>query len=447
MCDTSLATEKFTKTQKRIFAKNSDREPNEAQSILHLPRKEYPPNTKLKTTFIEIPQTSVTFEVFLSKPFHMWGAEMGVNEFGVCIGNEAVFTNLNIKKKNDGLTGMDLLRLALERCKTAKDALSLITELLEQYGQDACGGYKNQSFYYHNSFIIADRTDGYVLETADKYWVSKKIDTFYAISNGLTIESDFDGISSALSEKIKSKNHFSFKKQFSDSFYTYMSHCSDRRSLHKKTAESLQNIHSEYHTKLAMETLKTHEIQIDDFEPCNGSMKSLCLHATGPTTPNQTNGSLIVEWDTSETNQDPLRVYYTGTSTPCLSLFKPFFFGTKNFISASSLDSGGSYADTLWWLHESVARKSNFDYQGVRSLLVPSLIGLQDSIMNITKESIPSAKKEEIQWRFLKDHVNVLKKIDDELLHSNIGKSRWQNPIFQLYWNGQNKNLGFRFSN
>lgn len=207
MCDTSLATEKFTKTQKRIFAKNSDREPNEAQSILHLPRKEYPPNTKLKTTFIEIPQTSVTFEVFLSKPFHMWGAEMGVNEFGVCIGNEAVFTNLNIKKKNDGLTGMDLLRLALERCKTAKDALSLITELLEQYGQDACGGYKNQSFYYHNSFIIADRTDGYVLETADKYWVSKKIDTFYAISNGLTIESDFDGISSALSEKIKSMSY------------------------------------------------------------------------------------------------------------------------------------------------------------------------------------------------------------------------------------------------
>lgn len=446
MCDTSLATEKFTKTQKRIFAKNSDREPNEAQSILHVPRKEYPQNAKVKTSFIEIPQTPVTYEVFLSKPFHMWGAEMGVNEFGVCIGNEAVFTNLKIHKKNDGLTGMDLLRLALERCKTAKDALSCITELLERFGQDACGGYKNQSFFYHNSFIIADRTDGYVLETADRYWVSKKIDSFYAISNGLTIESDYDETSKGLLDKLKhkSKKDFSFKKEFSDSFYTYMSHCSVRRNLHKRTAEAFQNLHTTYHTKLAMETLKTHEIPIDDFEPCNGSMKSLCLHSTGLTTPNQTNGSLVVEWDTSETNQDPLRVYYTGTSTPCLSLFKPFFFGTKNFINASSLDSNASFSDTLWWLHESIARKSNFDYQGVRSILLPSLIGLQDSVMNVTKESIPSTKKEETQWRFLKDHVNVLKKIEDELLDANIGKSRWQNPLYQLYWNGQNKHLGFR---
>ncbi|TGK52443.1 C69 family dipeptidase [Leptospira bouyouniensis] len=449
MCDTSLATEKFTKTQKRIFAKNSDREPNEAQSILHLPRIEHPKNSVLKTTYIEIPQTNVTFEVFLSKPFHMWGAEMGVNEFGVCIGNEAVFTNLKINKKNNGLTGMDLIRLALERSKTAKDALFLITELLEKYGQDACGGYQNQSFFYHNSFIIADRTDGYVLETADRYWVAKKIDSFYAISNGLTIESDFDYSSTNLIQKLKykSNNDFSFKNYFSDSFYTYMSHCTDRRNLHQITAEQFQNKHTTYNSKLAIETLKIHSIDTDEFEPCNSSMKSLCLHATGPTTPNQTNGSLVVEWDTSETNQDPMRVFYTGTSTPCLSLFKPFFFGTKNFINASSLESDGKYEDTLWWLHESIARKANFDYQGVRSILLPSLVGLQESVFTLTKDSIPIQKKEEIQWRFLKDHVNILKKIDDELLISKIGRSRWQNPLFQLYWSGQNKKLGFRTVN
>jgi dipeptidase len=449
MCDTSLATEKFTKTQKRIFAKNSDREPNEAQSILHVPRMEHPKDSILKTTYIEIPQTSTTFEIFLSKPFHMWGAEMGVNEFGVCIGNEAVFTNLKISKMNNGLTGMDLIRLALERSKTAKDALFLITELLEKYGQDACGGYQNKTFFYHNSFIIADRTDGYVLETADRYWVAKKIDSFYAISNGLTIESDFEYSSTNLIEKLKykSKKDFSFKECFSDTFYTYMSHCKDRRHLHKATAEQYLNTHTSYNSKQAIETLKTHPIDSDEFEPNHSSMKSLCLHATGPTTPNQTNGSLVVEWDTSETNQDPLRVYYTGTSTPCLSLFKPFFFGTKNLINASSLDSSGTYSDTLWWLHESIARRSNFDYQGVRSILVPSLVGLQESVFSLTNESLPMQKKEDLQWQFLKDHVNVLKQIDDELLASKIGSSRWQNPLFQIYWSGQNSNLGFRTFN
>ncbi|EMY68545.1 C69 family dipeptidase [Leptospira vanthielii] len=447
MCDTSLATEKFTKTQKRIFAKNSDREPNESQSILHVPRLEHKKGSLLRTTYIEIPQTPVTYEVFLSKPFHMWGAEMGVNEFGLCIGNEAVFTNLKISKRNNGLTGMDLIRLALERCKSAKDGLFLITELLETYGQDACGGYENKSFFYHNSFIIADRTDGYVLETADRYWVAKKIDSFYAISNGLTIGSDFDYSSPNLIDTLRknSNRDFSFKDYFSDQFYTYMSHCKDRKKLHEDTAESSEKETASYTAKQAMETLKTHFIETDEFEPSSSSMKSLCLHATGPTTPNQTNGSLIVEWDTSETNQDPLRVYYTGTSTPCLSLFKPFYFGTKNFIGSSSLSSDKAYSETLWWLHESIARKSNFDYQAVRSILVPALIGLQESVFNISKEFLSPQKKEEVQWRFLKDHVNILKKVDEELIQSKIGRSRWQNPLFQIYWSGQNRKLGIPF--
>lgn len=36
-------------------------------------------------------------------------------------------------------------------------------------------------------------------------------------------------------------------------------------------------------------------------------------------------------------------------------------------------------------------------------------------------------------------------KIDEELIRSKIGTSRWQNPLFQLYWSGQNKKLGIPF--
>ncbi len=162
MCDSFIALPSFTANGSVIFGKNSDREPNEAQDIVHFLRKNISEKS-LKCTYIEIPQVNETFEVILSKPFWMWGAEMGVNEHGVAIGNEAIFTKIKIKKENIGLTGMDLVRLALERTRTAKSALDLVIELLEKYGQNACSGYEDKNFFYHNSFIIADKIEAWIL--------------------------------------------------------------------------------------------------------------------------------------------------------------------------------------------------------------------------------------------------------------------------------------------
>lgn len=68
--------------------------------------------SELSCTYISIDQVSHTYSVILSKPAWMWGAEMGANEFGVCIGNEAVFTK-HYNPENDlkkRLLGMDLVR-------------------------------------------------------------------------------------------------------------------------------------------------------------------------------------------------------------------------------------------------------------------------------------------------------------------------------------------------
>jgi hypothetical protein len=107
----------------------------------------------VKCTYIEIPDVDESHATLLSQPFWIWGAEMGTNEHGVTIGNEAVFTREPYERQ-PGLIGMDLLRLALERAATAKDAVSVITTLLEKYGQGGGCGHEDKKFTYHNSFIV-----------------------------------------------------------------------------------------------------------------------------------------------------------------------------------------------------------------------------------------------------------------------------------------------------
>ena len=129
MCDT---LGKIVSHEYALFAKNSDRSPNEPQVIEYRPAKDHSEN-KVKVTYTTIDQVPHTYATLLSRPIWMWGAEMGVNEYGVCIGNEAVFTKG--KYAREGLIGMDLVRLGLERGKNAKEALDIIISLFKQYGQ------------------------------------------------------------------------------------------------------------------------------------------------------------------------------------------------------------------------------------------------------------------------------------------------------------------------
>ncbi len=71
------------------------------------PAADHADGERVRCTWIDIPQVARTHAVLLSRPWWMWGAEMGANEHGVVIGNEAVFTD-----QPDGepaLLGMDLL--------------------------------------------------------------------------------------------------------------------------------------------------------------------------------------------------------------------------------------------------------------------------------------------------------------------------------------------------
>jgi len=186
MCDCLVALPAATGAH-TLFAKNSDRPPTEPQDVeWSAPRRD----TALRATYIDVDPASVdTIGCLLSRPRWCWGAEHGVNEAGVAIGNEAIYTTLDPRAAPPALIGMDLVRLGLERGDTAEAATAAIIDLLERYGQGGSGNHAAHAHPepYWSSFLVADPVDAYVIETSGREWATERVDRARAISNRTTI--------------------------------------------------------------------------------------------------------------------------------------------------------------------------------------------------------------------------------------------------------------------
>lgn len=361
MCDTFVALGNSTIDGSVIFAKNSDREANEAHHLLMAPAASYPSGSTIQCTYIAIPQVEHTYAVLLAKPFWMWGAEMGANEHGVLIGNEAVFTRVPYVK-GLALTGMDLLRLGLERAATALEALNVITKLLETHGQGGnCG--LTHGFYYHNSYIISDLREAWVLETAGEHWAAEKVRDIRSISNALTIGREWDLASDHLVDFAMEKGwchtraDFDFAACYSDPLYTRFAAAHPRRVCATGTLAVQKGGIT---TAVAMQLLRSHGGALDHtYKPDHGlTGAEICMHAGfGPIRNSQTAGSMV-----SRLTPGSQLHWLTGTAAPCTGIFKPVWFdaGLPDLGPVPSAQYG---RESLWWRHELLHREVLRDYR------------------------------------------------------------------------------------
>lgn len=344
MCDTLVAVGPAAAEGVTVFGKNSDREPGEAQAVeVHPARKG---GGKLRTTHAQLPDVERTYALILSRPAWMWGAEMGVNEKGVAIGNEAVFTRVPL----DGvLTGMDLLRLGLERAASAREAVEVMVGLLKEHGQGGRMGHRDTAFSYASSFLVADPNESWVLETAGRFYAAQQVRGARTISNGLTLGAEHELVDDRALAFAKEKgwakgaSDFDFARCFSAGAMTALAGAKGRRACTTRALEA---------TAASVETMKAALRDHAGRSPLHGLRMAMpCSHASWLPTRHaaQTTGSLVARLPAGGLPE----VWLTGTSSPCLSVFKQVGFDAPPpFASPGERFDGAS----LWWRHEQLHR-------------------------------------------------------------------------------------------
>ena len=281
-CDTFALAANHFQAQKPLLAKNSDRPLGEAQPLSFFPGGQHHPGEMLQCTHLTIPQAEHTYTVLGSRPYWIWGFEMGVNECGLAIGNEAQGSRCD-PETEEGLLGMDLLRLALERAATAKEGVQAIAALLEQYGQNANASPLFDR-RYENSFLLADPDEIWLMETAGRQWAARKVKDWAAISNCYSIGTDYDLCSADMERCVRDRRwlHPGEAMNFAKA-YTLPAVRQTASVPRWRRLQKLIGAHSNPLSAVdARKILRVHfdgEIIEPRFGACAGGFMTICMHA------------------------------------------------------------------------------------------------------------------------------------------------------------------------
>src|SRR3954453_20888573 len=140
-CDTFVAMADATPNGHVLVGKNSDRPVSEAQPLDFYPRRLARADGRRSLAYVEIDDAESWAHLGAS-PYWCWGHELGLNEWGVAIGNEALFTrdladnqvaNRAGEQVSGGILGMELVRLGLQRARTSQEAFTIMSALVETY--------------------------------------------------------------------------------------------------------------------------------------------------------------------------------------------------------------------------------------------------------------------------------------------------------------------------
>jgi secernin len=342
-----------------VFAKNSDRPVGEVQLAVPFGRRPTA-GCILRTQYLSIGDTGA-HAALLSCPTWLWGAEHGVNEFGVAIGNERVATVHDAAQAPPRLIGMDLVRLGLERARSAAEALDILVDLLTTHGQ---GGIADAAHAeaYDSSFLIADPVQAFVLDTSGTDFAAAPFPRGTAISNRLSVGSDWTRGSPDLGD---GDDFGRFRDPDAPTDSADLRLAASRRFLDGQRAGA---------GGLTPAATAAHLRDHGNGPPgAPGAGAGVCMHLPGRSV---TAASLIAVLPPDLAAGAPLRAY-VALGSPCVSIYVPAFVrtaaGPPPFVPRELSN------EALWWAADALRQRVEAD---------PAAIGAIRHVLDPVEEEL-----------------------------------------------------------
>ncbi|HKG24374.1 MAG TPA: C69 family dipeptidase, partial [Thermomicrobiales bacterium] len=244
-----------------------------------------------------------------------------------------------------------MVRLGLERARTADEAVRVIGELVERYGQG--GSCEAGSFRtYQNSFILADPTTAWVLETAGHRWIAERVEDRAAISNLLTIHGGGGRSSPGIEQHARDQGWVDGDFDFARAYQDPDADLTTRVCRLDRARTVLGGYRSPIDVRDMMALLRDHGD--GDLPSGARALPSICMHAN-PASPGETAAAMVVQLR-PDRPRELATTCWTAFGSPCLSVFRPVYPFAVGLPTL--LDRGGAAfdPDSPWWVFEWLQR-------------------------------------------------------------------------------------------
>ncbi len=344
-CDMIVALGQATVNGHTLFGLNSHRPPRQSQALRRLPGRAFALGETVRTQHLVLPQARHTFTVLGSQPWQTWGYQHGLNEHQVAIGCGSWQSKLECDQP--GLSGPELVRLTLERSRSACQALDLLTDLIARHGQGRFPSCPAETS--DHVFLIADPQEAFAVEAAGSFWALHKCQDIRAMSDLGLVRQDWQRLAPGLAKRVISSGWWGddgSKLDFAGSLHVPVAGDTLAWKRWGRATRLLEEQNGHIDAHFVRRVLRDHfegtATEVDPLDPAEGILP-LCQHGGRSrwTTVASCGAELIGR-------PDQAALAWCAFGPPCCSVFFPIFLDgelPEAFVQGDAVCS----PDSLWW--------------------------------------------------------------------------------------------------